>query len=113
MADHRKAIRYPSENPKLRMKLAITENQVRFTTFWRNSLCVSSSLSTIASSLSMILMSIRFCTVSVSTLCTLLSEVLTSLERYRIFFIYTLLSNTTMGTMPTMTSESILSSKKR
>ena len=36
-----------------------------------------------------------------------------SLFDERIFFMYTLLSNTTMGTMPTMMSESILSSMKR
>ena len=95
------------------MKLAVTENHVRFTTFWRSTLCVSSSLSTMALSLSIILMSMRFCTVSVSTLCTLLSESLTSLVSDRIFFIYTLLRSTTMGSMPTMMSERYLSSTKR
>ena len=51
--------------------------------------------------------------VSVSTLCTLLSEVRTSRESSRILRMYTLLSSINTGIMATMMRESTLSMKNR
>ena len=66
------------------MRFEKTEKAVRFTTFCLNSLCVFSSLSTIIESLSSVLMSIRFCTVSCKTDCTFESLSRTSRVRKRI-----------------------------
>ena len=84
MAAQRKATRYPAENPTLRIRLLTTEKAVRLVTCCRSSVCVEPSLPTMVLSPSRVFMSMRFCMVSCSTLCTLESESRTLRVSFRI-----------------------------
>ena len=95
------------------MRLERTENLVRLTTLCLSSLCIPSSLSTIASSFSIVLMSIRCCMVSCSTLCTRLSLFLTSRVSFRMWPTYILLVIMNSGSITTISAASSGSMENR